>query len=338
MTRQNFSSGDLIADRRADYARMMAEAGDHRAAADLMRQALELAPDWAAGWFALASHCEKTGDAQDAIEAYARTLALSPDDVYGAQMKLAALGSMPPPAAPPRDYVERLFDDYAERFEAALVERLNYRIPELLSRMIFRNCDERFRRAVDLGCGTGLLGEHLRDRVSRLEGYDLSRNMLAKAAEKQIYDHLGQADLVAPCDRGGLPAPKADGERADLLTAADVFMYFGDLDPVFANVAAIARPGAFFAFSVEKGGEDEGWVLQPSLRYRHGPGYVRALCARHGLVVVATETAVIRKDGDRDIVGLLTLARFAEASRRHAAATAALDVEDRALGERPSPS
>ncbi len=61
MTRKQFSSGDVIADRRADYARMLMEAGDHAAAAELWEQALELAPDWAAGWFRLGEAAEKAG-------------------------------------------------------------------------------------------------------------------------------------------------------------------------------------------------------------------------------------------------------------------------------------
>lgn len=62
MTFNQLSSGDLIADRRADYAKMLAEAGDAPGAAELMAQALELAPDWAAGWFRLADYEEKSAE------------------------------------------------------------------------------------------------------------------------------------------------------------------------------------------------------------------------------------------------------------------------------------
>ncbi len=49
--------------------------------------------------------------------------------------------------------------------------------------------------AIDLGCGTGLFGAEIRDRVAHLEGFDLSVNMLAKAEEKSLYDLLAKADL-----------------------------------------------------------------------------------------------------------------------------------------------
>ena len=47
------SSGDLNADRRADYAEMLCADGDHAAAAELLLGALELTPQWAMGWFRL---------------------------------------------------------------------------------------------------------------------------------------------------------------------------------------------------------------------------------------------------------------------------------------------
>jgi Tfp pilus assembly protein FimV len=53
MQSTQFRSGDAIADRRADYARMLAESGDPAAAAELMEQALERVPVWVAGWLGL---------------------------------------------------------------------------------------------------------------------------------------------------------------------------------------------------------------------------------------------------------------------------------------------
>ena len=55
------SSGDVLADRRADYAEMLFASGDHAAAAELMLGALELAPDWSFGWFRLGEFHEAAG-------------------------------------------------------------------------------------------------------------------------------------------------------------------------------------------------------------------------------------------------------------------------------------
>ncbi|KAF5882390.1 methyltransferase domain-containing protein [Rhizobium sp. PEPV16] len=307
MQPHQLSSGGVIADRRADYARMLEEGGEPEAAAELMEQALELVPGWAAGWYRLATYLEKAGRADAAIEAYRKTLALDPEDIFGATLKLALLGDAATPDRPPSRYVERLFDDYADRFESALIEKLDYSVPQKLAALI-ASTGRRYERAVDLGCGTGLLGPEIRGRVGRLEGFDLSQNMLAKAAEKHVYDSLAQADLSLAPDLSGLFA-NAARHRADLVTAADVLMYLGNLESVFAIVGELAASGADIAFSVEDAGEGEGFHLAPSLRYAHSETYVSMLFARHGLEILKTVKSFIRKDGGKPVSGILFLTR-----------------------------
>ncbi|MGO8118575.1 methyltransferase domain-containing protein [Rhizobium leguminosarum] len=307
MQPHQLSSGDVIADRRADYARMLEEGGEPEAAAELMEQALELVPAWAAGWYRLATYLEKAGRGEAAIEAYRRTLALDPDDIFGAALKLALLGDAGTPDLPPSRYVERLFDDYADRFESALVEKLDYSVPQKLAALV-ASTGRRYERAVDLGCGTGLLGPEIRGRAGRLEGFDLSQNMLAKAAEKHVYDSLAQADLALAPELSGVFADAAR-HRADLVTAADVLMYLGNLESVFAIVGELAASGADIAFSVEDAGEGDGFHLAPSLRYAHSERYVRMLLARHGLEILKTVKSVIRKDGGKLVSGILFLTR-----------------------------
>ncbi|OWV69322.1 methyltransferase [Rhizobium sp. R339] len=309
MQPHQLSSGDVIADRRADYAKMLEEGGEPEAAAELMEQALELAPGWAAGWYRLATYREKAGRTDAAIEAYRRTLALDPEDIFGATLKLALLGDGIAPDRPPSRYVERLFDDYADRFETSLVEKLDYNVPQKLAALI-ASTGRRYECAVDLGCGTGLLGPAIRAHVGRLEGFDLSQNMLAKAAEKGVYDHLAQADLSLAPELSGVLAD-ALRHRTDLVTAADVLMYLGNLESVFAIIDDLAGAGADIAFSIEDAGEGEGFHLAPSLRYAHSEAYVRRLLARHGLEILQTVKTAIRKDGGKPVFGILFLTRKA---------------------------
>src|SRR5437764_10523850 len=86
------SSGDLRADRRFLYAEDSAAEGDHAAAAELLEQCLEIAPDWAAAWFALGGARERLGHGDAAKHAYARARACDPEDVLGASLALARLG------------------------------------------------------------------------------------------------------------------------------------------------------------------------------------------------------------------------------------------------------
>lgn len=298
------SSGDLTADRRADYAEMLFGSGEHAAAAELLLGALELAPQWAAGWFRLGEMQETAERLDVAAQAWATALKLDPADRLGAALKLQLIGKAPAAAAPPSAFVETLFDHYAETFEDSLVGKLGYRLPEFLDRAIRAARAGRFSLALDLGCGTGLMGEKLRPVAERLEGYDISAAMLKKARAKGVYDLLAKADLQHFAYAG---------PKADLVVAADVFIYVGALDRVMKTVAGILATNGLFAFSVEtpaKGGAggDAGFALQPSRRYAHSQAYVERVLAANGLSVLSMQPTVIRWDRRQPVDGLAALA------------------------------
>lgn len=292
-------SGDPLADRRADFAAGLATDGDAPGAADLLRQALELAPAWVAGWVTLGGYREAAGMRAEAALAYRTALALDPADGHGASLKLAALGEAPVPATAPAAFVRGLFDQYAAGFEAQLVGRLGYRVPDLLLAALTGVCgrERRFRHALDLGCGTGLMGERLRPVASRLSGLDLSPAMLEKARRKGIYDALQEGDLLA-----------LDGEGCDLVAAADVLNYVGDLSPVFGRVAACLEAGGLFVFSVEAHGGEEPFVLAETLRYRHAATSVEALLQTAGFAIRAARRAVLRQDRGEAVEGMAFVA------------------------------
>lgn len=183
----------------------------------------------------------------------------------------------------PSDYVAALFDDFADRFERQLVDNLGYDAPAQLAEMVRRR-GERFARILDLGCGTGLAGPHLRRFEGRLTGVDLSGGMLARAAERGDYDALVQTEAVT------FLREAKDG--FDLIFSADVLAYFGDLSPVFAAAAQVLAPGGILAFTTELG--EAGWTLLPSARYAHGDDYVRQTAAPWFEIVERTEIALRR--------------------------------------------
>ncbi|WP_244557466.1 methyltransferase [Devosia lucknowensis] len=305
MTKAFYSSGDVIADRRADYARMLADQGDHQAASELMEQALEIAPDWAAGWDLAGGYHQKAGNIAAAIAAWRRLEALDDDGVFGARLKLAAHNAGPAGEGTAVGYVEALFDQYAAKFEDALVGKLGYRVPDLLDDLVGAEMQRLgiagFERALDLGCGTGLMGEKLRAKVGHLEGVDISAAMIAETARKGIYDSLQKAELVAT-----LNSRRAD---ADLVTAADVLIYCGALQPILAALLPAMRPGGLVAFSLEAHDGDEELFLRPSLRYAHGVEAARKALLLAGLEILRFETAVLRFDRGAPITGILVVAR-----------------------------
>lgn len=301
------SSGDPIADRRADYAEMLFADGKHAAAAELMLGAMELAPHWVLGWFRLGEFHEAAGQVAQAVLAWRMALRLDPDDRPGAGLKLHLVGAAPPPDAPPSAFVEALFDEYAGSFDEKLVGALGYRAPGLLEDAIRAAAPgRRFGLAIDLGCGTGLMGAALRPWTERLEGHDISAAMLRKAKARGVYDALRKSDLQALA---------LTPDAADLITAADVLIYVGLLERLFASVAAGLAPGGLFAFTVEVL-DGEPWRLRETRRYAHSEPYVRGVLDAVGLAPVSLQRATIRTDRGVPVEGLVVVARkpFTDAS------------------------
>lgn len=208
--------------------------------------------------------------------------ARDPTDVIRAH-ELRVLADPDIDRAPPA-YVEALFDDFAERFDRQLVNMLNYQAPQLLSDLVSRQRGQ-FERVLDLGCGTGLAAPHLRPFGGRLTGVDLSKAMLAKAAERGDYDALVHSEAVAFLE--------AHPESFDLIVAADVLIYFGDLTPVFAAAASAMAPGGLLAMSTELG--ERGWRLLPSARYAHGDNYIHKTASPWFQVVERQEIPLRRE-------------------------------------------
>ncbi len=293
MTKDALACRDLLAQRRYAYAQATAAEGNCRAAAELLEQALERAPDWPPALFALGEARAKLGDAAGAAEALRASLAADPADALGAAGRLALLGEGEPPHDLPRAYVARLFDDYAQRFDRHLLEELAYRGPALIAAAIDAAAPgRRFVRALDLGCGTGLAGAALRARVERLEGVDLSPAMLAKARERGLYDALEAAEIVDHLRRFGA--------AFDLIVAADALVYCGDLQPVFAAAAAALAPGGLFAFTLETFA-GEGYRLDETMRFAHAPAYVEASAAAAALSPLIVAAASSRREKGADV-------------------------------------
>jgi predicted TPR repeat methyltransferase len=299
------SSGDLLADRRYDYAMAAKADGDIAAAADLLVQALEIAPGWAAGWFALGEVETARGASDTAAAAFRRALALDPADAMGAGLMLARLGLAPADRAMSAGYVTALYDDYAPRFEHSLRDGLTYRGPEMLREAVGRACvaagrPQRFETMLDLGCGTGLAGEVFAPVSGASDGVDLSVRMADQARRKGVYRSVTVGDL------GAFLASRNDAS-ADLVVAADVLIYCADIAAVLADIGRVLAPGGFCAFTVETHGGG-GVVLGPALRYAHDDDVVRAALERGGLKPLLVEPAAIRHEAGAPVPGLAVVA------------------------------
>ena len=239
-------------------------------------------------------------DHEGAVQNYQQLLAVDPDHA-GARHMVAALKGEASHAKPPEEYVRSLFDNYSEQFEANLLGDLEYRAPERLWKLFNHGPRKKmYTHCIDLGCGTGLCGELFRECVDTLTGIDLSPKMIALADQKKIYDTLEEAELIEYFHQ----APAS----FDLVLAADVFIYLGDLHPVFHAITAACDDKVHICFSIESG-EGEDWVLHANGRYAHSHTYIKAVAQRNKLEVCRFESVTLRKEKGGEVKGLVYFLR-----------------------------
>jgi predicted TPR repeat methyltransferase len=298
------SSGDLVADRRFEFARDLQMKGDLAAAADLLVQAIELAPNFTSAWFTLGEIRDRLGQHEEAVAAFRQACAADPADRHGASLHLMRLGAEQV-SAMPQAYVQVLFDQYAPRFETALVDDLSYRGPSLLFRAVLtvRAAVRKpafFRHAIDLGCGTGLAAGAFAKEVDHFTGFDLSPKMIERARATGLYEELEVADMAQ-----GLQGRPDDS--TDLVLAADAMVYLSDLAPVLNEAKRVLVAGGLLAFTVETH-RGEGVIIGDGLRYAHGAGYVRARIASAGLMLAHLEDLSARNEDKVPVPGLVVVA------------------------------
>jgi len=298
------SSGDMIADRRFEFARDLQLKGDLAAAADLLAQAIELAPGFASAWFMLGEIREQLGEGDAAIAAFRRAREADPEDRHGAGLRLMLSGAEKLYDMP-QAYIRTLFDQYAPKFEAALVDDLGYRGPALLFRAVLATRvavrkPAFFRRAIDLGCGTGLAASALAKEVDHFIGIDLSPRMIERARLTGLYAELEIAEMVQAL------GSKPDAS-AELILAADAMVYLADLAPVLREARRVLTKDGLLAFTAETHG-GSGVILGEGLRYAHSADYVRASIRDAGLALSRLEEQSARNEDNTPVPGLVVVA------------------------------
>ena len=238
----------------------------------------------------------KNGANEQAQDHYRRILQIDPDHAAADHM-LAALTGVERDAAP-EAYVRDVFDQFAGHYEASLTGNLHYCLPTQLFDF-YRSLTENkaIDHLLDLGCGTGLVGEKFQSTCATMTGVDLSEKMVVSARLKNIYDALYVSDIVSFLEKNQyLPY--------DLIISGDVFPYLGDLTPVFIAALRCAGPGTYFIFSVEHDGtENERPQLQKSGRFTHSRRYIGTVAVSTGWKAAGARTIDLRKERDTWIKG-----------------------------------
>lgn len=264
------------------------------------RRAVELAPEDAEIWCAMAELAHIVGQRQQARIGYEKYLESNPDDAEVRHI-LTALRDETPPARTPDACIQQLYKKFSAFYESNMVDTLDYQAPERLGEVLDAALGDRSGlKVLDLGCGTGLSGLRLKPRAASLTGVDLSPEMVEHARARGIYDTLEVGEITA-----WLAVCR---ERYDLIVACDTLIYFGDLAPVIRAAKDLLTRDGVLAFSVERGGVYP-YQLTDSGRYAHHKDSIAALAADAGMQLLKLEEGFLRMEYGNDVMGLVAAMR-----------------------------
>ena len=277
-----------------EHAVALLHAGETGAAA---RRLEELDGD-ARSWMWLGQARLRQDDVGGARTAFERAAALDPDNAFVRHFLAATSGDVCDEIEV--DYIRSLFDDFANRFESTLLDKLAYCAPEQIERFLRGHAAIDAHRVLDLGCGTGLMGARLVAPGRRIDGVDLSARMLEHAREKGVYHDLHAAEL--------LDFLRCSTRQWDLLVAADVFIYVADLAPIFAAAFERLSCGGCLAFSIESSDAAGTQLLAQTGRYRHAPELLLDALGEVGFRDIRREAVTLRMESGAPVAGELMLA------------------------------
>lgn len=249
---------------------------------------------------------EKLGQFDDAAEAYKEVLKIDPSDHGGAAVRVASMGKAKAPTRAPQAYVATLFDQHANVFDKVLVDDLAYDVPQLAADMLSEYGLTNFPRILDLGCGTGLMGLKFTPEKSTIIGVDLSENMLEIAYDRNVYDALYVADVEDYLLDN-------DEEPWNLICAADVLPYLGDLTAFAKGIASSLIPKAYCIFSTETLPDEDfnqqNYTVGKFQRFAHQLNYIDDTFKKYEMEVLISKEIIVRHEQGNPIFGNLVLAQ-----------------------------
>jgi predicted TPR repeat methyltransferase len=278
--------------RKAEAAR---ERNDYEASRAALERALAMDPECSDAIWWMGDYWHTINKREPALKFYRRYLYLHPGDAEALHM-IASLGGRAVPRRASDEYLRMHFDSYAEDFDKSLLKELGYQAPKVLRAAVLKARGPRADKAdiCDIGCGTGLVGLELKGIARTLTGVDLSRKMAALTRARGIYDRVVVSEVTKFL--------RANKERYDLVVAADVLIYFGDVTALFKTAARALRPGGLFAFTVESR-RSGTYHLTVTGRYAHNPAWLDRVAAEAGLVKRAHFRAPLREEVGRPVPG-----------------------------------
>ncbi len=294
-----------------NLANVLQDAGEYNDSIEEFRRAVELDPDFASARENLGRALSDVTRYDEALEVWRAWLQHDPANAVARHMVASITGEGTPERCDD-DYVRETFDENFARSYEKQLQRIQYRVPELVAQAIRSiGIEGGDLDVLDAGCGTGLCAEVLHPLARHLVGVDLSGDMLQEAKKRNTYDELYERELTQFLMSGAGPF--------DLIVCGDTLCYFGELGEVLLGFFHCLKPQGKLIFTVERyqrgDDADDGEVvdtkpyeLQANGRYRHGESYVRQMLDDAGLSIIRIESGTLRMERGREVSGLIVAA------------------------------
>lgn len=139
------------------------------------------------------------------------------------------------------------YRDWAEGYEADVVDLLGYVAPRVATETFTRFADASMGPVLDAGCGTGLVGMELAARgFTVIDGLDISPDMLGQARDKDVYRALLEADMTRPL-------VDLEDNAYEAVISVGTFTHGHVGTEALPELLRITRPGGIVCLTINEG-------------------------------------------------------------------------------------
>ena len=211
-----------------------------------------------------------------------------------ATLDLAQVPEAHRPRTMPRDIAEPYFDNFALTYDASQTEQ-RYQGHVIAAEWLGKFLDgaRLDYELMDLGCGTGLVGQVMHARMAKVIGVDVSRMMAMIASERRSEGGVRYYDDVMHTEIRAYMAQVTE-PFCDVVSMVRTPAYLGAIDDIIAQSAKAVRSGGFVVMVYEPYVQEAGFGIVPATgKFGHSEAYIRGACEAAGLNVRALETVAL---------------------------------------------
>lgn len=225
-----------------------------------------------------------SGGKDKALKISANWIKAMPDNIYAQHASYSLKGKENPNM---EQYSKKFFDLFAKSYESTL-KKIEYSLIDKIKELEI----DFSGTIIDIGCGTGLIGEKIKTNKNTLTGVDISPKMLEIAKIKGIYDNLVEKDAVSYLE---------EKPNFDWLIALDTLGYIKHIETIIELCI-----GKKLCFSVELlEDESKNYKIFETGRYKHNPNYITKLLTKHGFKNISQYPIDLRLENNQTVKAIL---------------------------------